>query len=182
MKKFSTFKLAITGLLIAVGIVIPLFSPVKIPLGPFGSFTLASHVTIFIAMFISPATAVAVAVGTAIGFFAAFPLVIGLRAATHVIFAFLGAWYLQKVPRIVHSHLALRGFSFVIALIHAAAEVLVVSALFFGGRIGGQGYIETVLLSVGLVTVVHSMVDFEIAGVVRLALRKIEGLRDLFVG
>jgi niacin transporter len=110
-----------------------------------------------------------------------FPLVIGLRASSHVIFAFLGAVYLKKVPKTIHSPLALRIFSFVIALIHAAAEVFVVSILFFSGVIGGQGYVVTVLLSVGLVTVVHSMVDFEIAGVVRLALRKIDGFRELFI-
>ena len=51
--KTNTFNLALTGMLIAVGIVIPLFSPVKIILEP-ASFTLASHVAIFIAMFISP--------------------------------------------------------------------------------------------------------------------------------
>ncbi len=49
--KTNTFNLALTGMLIAVGIVIPLFSPVKIILEP-ASFTLASHVAIFIAMFI----------------------------------------------------------------------------------------------------------------------------------
>ena len=54
--KTNTFNLALTGMLIAVGIVIPLFSPVKIILEP-ASFTLASHVAIFIAMFISPAMA-----------------------------------------------------------------------------------------------------------------------------
>ena len=41
--KTNTFNLALTGMLIAVGIVIPLFSPVKIILEP-ASFTLASHV------------------------------------------------------------------------------------------------------------------------------------------
>ena len=85
--KTNTFNLALTGMLIAVGIVIPLFSPVKIILEP-ASFTLASHVAIFIAMFISPAMAVAVSLGTTLGFFlAGFPLTVVLRALTHVIFA-----------------------------------------------------------------------------------------------
>ena len=38
--KTNTFNLALTGMLIAVGIVIPLFSPVKIIVEP-ASFTLA---------------------------------------------------------------------------------------------------------------------------------------------
>ena len=44
--KTNTFNLALTGMLIAVGIVIPLFSPVKINLEP-ASYTQASHVAIF---------------------------------------------------------------------------------------------------------------------------------------
>jgi len=62
------FQLTASALLCAIGIVIPIFSPVKIILGP-ASFTLASHVAIFIAMFISPACAAVVALGTTFGFF-----------------------------------------------------------------------------------------------------------------
>ena len=47
--------LSIAALLIAVGTVIPLFMP-KIIIGPM-SFTLASHVAVMIALFISPAVA-----------------------------------------------------------------------------------------------------------------------------
>ena len=50
----NVLHLTMTALLVAIGILIPAISPVKIPLGPAGSFTLASHVAIFLAMFISP--------------------------------------------------------------------------------------------------------------------------------
>jgi niacin transporter len=95
MRRNSVLKLSVSGLLIAVGIIIPMFSPLKILLEP-ASFTLASHVAIFIAMFISPGMAASVAVGTTLGFyFGAFPIVVVLRAATHVVFAVAGAMYLK---------------------------------------------------------------------------------------
>lgn len=60
-KKIQTMVLS--ALLIAVGVVIPMISPIKIQVGPM-SFTLASHVAIMIALFVSPAVAIAVALGT----------------------------------------------------------------------------------------------------------------------
>jgi niacin transporter len=175
MKNRSVYHLTISGLLIAVGIVIPMVSPFKIILEP-ASFTLASHVAIFVAMFISPGIAVTVAIGTTIGFFlGGFPLVVVLRAASHIIFATAGAFYLHG-KKAMPSVFMLRLFSFSIAIIHAFCEVLVVSMFYFYGSMGDsyyqQGFITSVFLLVGVGTVVHSMVDFEIANVVRMAMRK----------
>ena len=64
----SVQKLTTAALLIAIGIIIPMFSPLKILIEP-ASFTLASHVAVMLAMFISPGVAGAVAVGTTLGFF-----------------------------------------------------------------------------------------------------------------
>ena len=67
-------NLTISALLIAFGIAIPMFMPIKLIIGP-ASYTLASHVPLFIALFISPAVAAAVALGTTLGFFfAGFPI------------------------------------------------------------------------------------------------------------
>lgn len=66
-RKRNTRTLTIASLLVAIGILIPMISPIKILMGP-ASFTLASHVATFIAMFISPFVAVTVAFGTAVGF------------------------------------------------------------------------------------------------------------------
>ena len=175
MKNNLILRLTVSGLLIAIGIAIPMFSPLKIILEP-ASFTLASHVTIFIAMFISPGIAVAVAAGTTLGFFlGGFPLVVVFRAATHLVFATAGAFYLQKFYKITDSIVALRIFSVCIALIHALGELVVTSIFYFNGTMGTtyyqKGYITSVLLLVGLGTIVHSMIDFEIANAVRLALR-----------
>lgn len=183
MKNNSILKLSLSGLLIAVGIVIPMFSPVKILLEP-ASFTLASHVAIFIAMFISPGVAAAVAVGTTVGFFfGGFPLVVVLRAASHLVFAFGGSLYLRRASEALVSPVKLRVFSFCVALVHALCELVVVSVFYFGGNMGAayyqQGFLMSVLLLVGLGTVVHSMVDFEIAHVVVLALQKQKSFRAL---
>jgi len=176
MKHQRTIKIAVSGLLIAIGLIIPMFSPIKVVLEP-ASFTLASHVAIFIAMFISPIMAVAVALGTALGFFmGGFPVIIVLRAATHVVFAFLGSLYLHKVSKQELSALQLRVFSFCVAVVHALGELMVVSEFYFGGNISQvyleQGFLSSVLLLVGLGTVIHSMVDFEIARLVILPLKK----------
>lgn len=80
----------------------PMISPLKIILEP-ASFTLASHVATMIAMFLSPGIAVAVAFGATVGFMlGGFPLVVVLRAATHMIFSYVGAKYIQKHPEMAH--------------------------------------------------------------------------------
>jgi niacin transporter len=176
MRNYSILRLTVSGLLIAIGIVIPMVSPFKIVLEP-ASFTLASHVAIFIAMFISPRMAVTVAIGTAIGFLlGGFPIVIVLRAGSHILFAILGALYLQKMQKTkISSITTLWGFSFFIALIHAICELIVVSIFYFGGIMGvayyQHGFLMSVLLLVGLGTVIHSMIDFKIAHIVVLALQ-----------
>ena len=99
MKNHSIRNLTISALLIGLGILIPMVMP-KIVIGP-ASFTLASHVPVFIAMFFSPLVAIAVVLGTTFGFFISTTPIIALRAFSHLIFALLGAYYLQKHPELV---------------------------------------------------------------------------------
>ncbi|MDF2943494.1 MAG: hypothetical protein K0S01_2352 [Herbinix sp.] len=157
------------ALLCAVGIVIPMFSPFKIMLEP-ASYTLASHVAIFIAMFISPPVAVTVALVTSFGFFiGGFPLVIVLRALTHIIFATLGAYILKKNNNILLSMKSMATFAFVISVVHAIAEVTVVSFYYWGGMTTAyyaKGYLFTVIGLVGVGTIIHSLIDFAIAVIV----------------
>ena len=96
MKSSRLYHMVLAGVLCAVGIVVPMFMP-RIVLGPM-SFTLASHVAVFLGMFISPAVTVAVCIGTTLGFFLTTPAIIALRAASHIVFAGLGALYLKKHP------------------------------------------------------------------------------------
>lgn len=168
-------KLAIAALLCAIGIIVPSFSPVKLVLEP-ASFTLASHVAIFIAMFISPMTAVLVAIGTGIGFFLSFPVVIAFRAFSHIVFAFTGAFLLKRYPGIMRSAGKVALFAAGIGILHAVCEVLVVMPFFFGNAMTtgyyAKGFVHSVALLVGGGTVVHSLVDFAIAWVIWQPLKK----------
>ena len=168
MRKSSTRKITLAAMLIAIGIVIPMFSPVKISIEP-ASYTLASHVPVMIAMFVSPVVAAAVSLGTTLGFLlAGFPMVVVLRASTHILFAFLGALYLTRHARATASLGKSLMFSFVTALLHAAAEVAVSSVFYFAGATPHVGFVFYVLVLVGVGGVIHSMVDFILAlGIVK---------------
>ena len=179
MKDNRILKLSIAGLLVAIGIIIPMISPFKIIIEP-ASFTLASHVVIFMAMFISPAMAIAVACGTAAGFFfGGFPLVVVFRALSHVIFAGCGAYYLKNTKAPL-TPLRLRVFSLIVALVHSVYEVIVCSLFYFGQAIGDlNNFIFSIIILVGVGTIIHSLVDFEITLLLKLPLRKQRTLREL---
>jgi niacin transporter len=177
-RAWSAQKLTAAALLTAIGILIPMIMPVKLYIEP-ASFTLASHVAIFIAMMISPAVAVAVAVGTTVGFLISSSLVVALRAASHLIFAVVGGLYLQKRPETLASPVKVHVFSFLIAVLHSLCEVIVICAFYFGGSLTGNyyesGFFQTVIALMGGGFIVHSMVDFEIALVIFKVLSKQRG-------
>ncbi len=157
------------ALLCAAGIMIPMVFP-GIRLDP-ASFTLASHVPVFLAMFISPVTAMGVAVGTTLGFLfsGAIPVIVA-RAATHLIFALCGAFLLKKRPEILNGRLSAPIFASGISLLHAACEMLVVLPFYFGNHLGEGfytiGFLNSVVLLVGAGGVVHSLIDFTIAFII----------------
>ena len=156
-KHMQVFVLA--SLLIAVGTVIPMLMP-KFIIGPM-SFTLASHVAVMIAIFISPAVAIAVSLGTTLGFFmAGFPFVVVLRALTHVIWAYLGAQYAKKNPQIFEKPLKTLQFNIVIAFIHALGEMIIVIPFYYGNGMDMQTFMYMIFGLVGLGTVIHSSIDF----------------------
>lgn len=156
-------KMCIAALLCAVGILVPMISPVRIQLGPM-SFTLASHVALFLALFISPAVAAAVELGTTLGFLlAGFAPVVVLRAASQIVFVFLGAYWVAKQPQIMTSPARMGLFGLVLGVVHGALEAVVVTLFWFGGVTMDGGFVSTVLGLVGVGTVVHSMVDYGIA-------------------
>lgn len=162
--KNKVYQMTLSALLIAIGILIPLISPIKILLEP-ASFTLGSHIAIMIAMFISPFSAAVVALGTTLGFFwAGFPIVVVARAASQIIFAVLGAYILKKNPSILHSPAKTTVFGLGISLIHALGEVLVVIPFYFGNTMSAgyyaKGFLISVVLLVGIGTLIHSMIDY----------------------
>lgn len=181
MKRNSVRQLTISALLIAMGIIIPMVMP-RITIGP-ASFTLASHVPVFLAMFFSPSVAIAVSLGTGFGFFLSATPIIALRALSHLVFAILGAFYLQKHPTIVltkNKTVLFNGrfqlFNLVIGLIHSAAELAVVSVFYTMGNLPEtyytQGYIYSIFLLMGLGGLIHSLIDYNIAYFVANALSK----------
>lgn len=162
-----TFKLVMAGLLCAIGILVPVISPIKIDLEP-ASFTLASHVALFIAMFLSPKIAAAVWLGTTLGFqLAGFPPVVVARAASQIVFVMLGAFWLKNHPGTLRRPAQNVLFGLVTGLIHGACEVLAVIPFYMAGSMSAanynKGFVVSVILLVGLGTVVHNLVDYILA-------------------
>ena len=156
-------NLVISGLLIALAIVIPMFMP-KYQLPPF-SFTLASHMPIYLAAFISPPIAAIVALGSAFGFLlSGLPTYVAARAFTHIAFALIAAYMLKsgwalKNPLNVFLMLLITG------IVHGLLEVLVVIPFGFGG--------EKLMFTVAVLgggTIIHNAIDFGIAYAVYKAL------------
>lgn len=148
-------NLTLAAMLTALTIIIPLaFTPLRVVVGPYTA-TLMAHVPVIIAMFISAPIAVFVAVCSGIGFFMCTPLIVAIRALTHVFFAFAGAKMIKskKINMIVIIALT--------AVIHAFAEAVVVyaEALITTNSIGA--ITNTAITFVG--TFCHHCVDFAIA-------------------
>lgn len=175
--KNSIQKMTIAALLSAIGIVIPMFAP-KLILEP-ASYTLASHVPVFIAMFISPYVAISVALISAMGFLLAgiFPIVVVLRAMSHVVFVVIGSFMLKKNPKLLSTVKGSALFGLLMALIHAVSEVTVVTLFYWGNNMTSsyydKGYLVSVIVLVGAGTIIHSMIDFTIAYAVWKPLQKV---------
>lgn len=158
--------ITMTALLCAIGIIIPMVFP-RIPLPP-ASFTLASHVPVFLAVFLSPVSALAVSLGTTLGFFlTGIPLPIVLRALSHVVFALVGAFWLRANPTMLQKPASSILFCAVLSIIHAVCEVLIILPLYFGNLLDTavyeNGFFYYIILLVGVGTFVHSCIDFAIA-------------------
>ncbi|HEM6558638.1 hypothetical protein ACS60G_04915 [Streptococcus suis] len=159
--KKSVKQLSISAILTAFAILIPLMMPIKIIIGP-ASYTLASHIPLFIAMFISPATAIFVALGSSLGFFlAGFPIVIVFRALTHLFFLTLGAVLVKRFPILMDSkRFLLLGIG--LNLLHGLGEYIVVMLLTLGEQTSATYWI-TMLGLVGVGSAIHGLLDFSLA-------------------
>lgn len=136
--------LAMTILLTAVALLIPLvFTGLRVSIPPFTA-TLASHVPSMLAMFISPPVAILVGLGSCIGFLIATGPVVAARAFAHVIFGWVGA---VAYKRGVRPWLTL----LLVLPIHAIIEAIVVIP--FGYTLQKAGVV------IGIGTLLHHMVD-----------------------
>lgn len=167
--------LVTAALLCTIGILIPIISPIKILIEP-ASFTLASHVAIIIAMFISPVVGIAVAIGTSFGFLLyGFPLVVVLRAISHIIFIAIGALILKKFPKTLNSFKTMIPFALLISVIHAVCEVIVASIFYFQGT-PTRSYMVVVIGLVGIGTIIHSLIDFTIAVLIWIPVQRVANI------
>ena len=166
--KFKTKDMVISALLIAIGILIPMIftgPPFKIVVGPY-SATLMAHVPVIIAMFISPLTAALTAIGTTIGFFITTPLVVAVRAASHIVFAIIGAYMLKKGANLLVT-------CGVTALIHGIFEGIVVLIFFAVGASTSSSYSNMAMMWITIAgTIAHHIVDYIIAVIIGTALSR----------
>lgn len=166
MKNKAVYQMSLSAMLMAVAILIPMYSPIKVMIEP-ASFTLASHVAIMIAMFISPSVAISVEIGATIGFFlGGFPLVVVMRAFSQIVFVVIGALMLKKKPEIMSKLSTLIIFALIMGVIHAVCEVAVALPFYFANGVSAEAtsnFLYNVFVLVGVGTLVHSCVDFTIA-------------------
>ena len=101
-----------------------------------------------------------VVIGSTLGFFVAgFPLVIVMRAASHIFFALLGAWYLKNHMEVLSNAFSFVTFNFVCAIIHAIGEVVACLLFYTTTTLPNIDLMYVVFVLVGGGTIVHSMVD-----------------------
>jgi len=172
--------MTIAALLTALSILIPtVFTFLRVPgplfplpLPPGVTATLTVHTPIMVAMFISPFSAVFVAIGSAIGFaITGLPPVVTARAATHVVFAIVGAFMIQKIQGNMWVKLTIVGL--VTMILHAVMEALVViPVLFIVTENPDPTLIYATAYTAGIVTMIHHIVDFVITIGVVSALSK----------
>lgn len=157
-------ELVISSILIAIGIMIPMVMPIKVVIGP-ASYTLASHVPIFIALMVSPFVAVSVAAGTTLGFgLSGFPPVIVLRAASHFLFVLAALLLIRRTSFFQKSLLKQLPFAMLINLIHAMGEVAAVYLFSVTSQMTNtEDFWFSLVVLVGLGTFIHGMVDYCLA-------------------
>jgi len=129
VKRIDAKVVALSGILTGMSIMWIAIMPVYIDLGMW-SFTLFSHIFIFIALLIDPVTAILVTVGTVLGFFfkgASVPVL--MRAGSHIIFVLYAAFFLEyvKVDRLFKLIIFVLSTAIVHALFEALAVILAIS-------------------------------------------------------
>lgn len=175
MNKRPARLVAYSSILVAFAILIPIMMPLKIIIGP-ASFTLASHLPLFLATFISVPIAILVSLGASVGFLmAGFPIIIVLRALSHLIFAVVAAIVIKKIPNLLDYPVKTMIFAVAINAIHGLAEFIVVYAL-TASTASDPSYFWTMLGLIGAGSLVHGILDFYLAVLIWRFLRKRLGL------
>lgn len=129
MKTKPVQQLTLSALLIALSVLIPLVMP-RIVIGP-ASFTLASHVPLFVAMFFFTKNVNGCCFRNIFWLFIdrAFHHCFACAIASTVC-CFRFVIFTKKRPQIVNHPKKFQLYNLMIAMIHAVAEVIVVAAFF----------------------------------------------------
>lgn len=165
----NTKQLVTAALLIAMGIIIPMMMP-KIDTG-IASYTLGSHVPVMIAMFVSPLVTILVAIGTATSFFLTSTYIVALRALSHIVFAVIGAFMIQKNRAIIQTTKDENRFNVFIGIIHVVMESIVVAIILTLGTASITDFFLLVFVSIGIGGFIHSFIDFFITAKVVKSLK-----------
>ena len=101
-----------------------------------------------------------------IGFFiGGFPIVVVARALSHLVFVIVGMSLIKNKESITIK--GSLGSSFIIGMIHGICEVLVVIPFYFNSSLSpayyDKGFLQGVILLVGVGTVIHSMLDVSLS-------------------
>ena len=94
------------------------------------------------------------------------------RAFSHIFFGTLGALYLQKFPDTLDKPKSSWIFNFVLAVVHALAEVLACIVFYATSGTNVENMFYVLFVLVGFGTIIHSMVDYTLALAVYKVLRK----------
>lgn len=175
--KTRTHNMVLTALLIAIGIIIPIyFGFLRVILPPAFTATLMAHVPIFISMFISPWSALFTAIGTTLGFaLSGLDPVVTARAGSHIVFALIGAFMIKK-------RFNLLSVGIVTAVLHALFEAITVYLfLSLGWSVakGDASFFSIAFYTTGIGTLFHDIIDFVIACTVGIALAKAKAIPKL---
>lgn len=169
-KKMSTKKLVISALLVGLSVVIPYLSLPVVPIPEF-SVTLFAHLAIIIAMFMGVEVAIFAGLGAVLGFYLkGVPLVVVMRAASHLVFLIVGALMLKKLHN-KKWHIVL--VAIVTGLIHALAEAIIVAFWFKSSSISNTFFIGAPIF------LLHHIFDFVMAVLVYTALSKAKLVKPL---
>lgn len=170
MKKYNTKDIVLAALLTALSMIIT-FSPLRLPFPPPFSVTLGSHVPTMVALFINPTVTLFTVIGSVIGFAvtAADPIIVPLRAATHILFALVGRYLIMH--RFIKNDIVNYIVVIVVtSLIHALSESLVV--MLVTPIIAPEKMTSTIVTLTFVGTIFHHYVDALITVPVVLSLRR----------
>lgn len=171
MSNTHTKKIVISALLIGLSVVIPYISLPVVPIPEF-SVTLFAHVAILVAMFMGFEAAVMTGLGSVLGFYLkGVPLVVVMRAASHLIFLIIGALIIKKI----HGNKWKAALVCVITgLVHALFEALIVAFWFKTASVT-----NTFLIGFP-VFFAHHTFDFVMAVIIYTALSKAKLAKKLW--